>query len=131
MKLEHIGIAVSNLDQAVKMFTELLGQNPSTVKDVPEYNVKVAFFNREGTSSMELLEAADEDNSIGKFVAKHGPGLHHLAFAVENIEEKLAELKAKGYSLIDEKPRIGALGKKIAFIHPKSTSGVLIELEEE
>ncbi len=131
MKLEHIGIAVDDLDKAVKLFTELLESEPSPIKEVPDQKIKVVFYRRKGVAALELLAPTDENSAIGKFLNKRGPGLHHLSFAVENIERKLAELKTRGYSLIDEKPRIGASGRKIAFIHPKSTSGVLIELEEK
>jgi methylmalonyl-CoA/ethylmalonyl-CoA epimerase len=130
MKLEHVGIAVDDLEKAVEAYSKLLGSAASEIKEVADQKVKVVFLEA-GGAAIELLEPTDDSGPIAKFLAKKGPGMHHLSFSVEDIEAKLDQLKAAGYSLIDEIPRIGASGKKIAFLHPKSTSGVLIELEEE
>ena len=127
-KIDHLGIAVSNLDEALKTY-ELLGFTAVGVEEVPEQKVKVAFL-PVGESNIELLMPTDEKSSIARFLLNRGEGIHHLALLVENLEEKLKELKEKGFTLIDENPRIGAHGKKIAFLHPKSTKSVLIELCE-
>ena len=131
MKLSHIGIAVEDLEQAERIFSDLLSAEPGHVSEVPDQKIKAMFFPLDDGSAVELLMPTDSDSPIKKFIEKRGPGIHHLAFVVGNIEKKLEELKAKGYRLIDETPRIGATGKKIAFMHPSSTSGVLIELKEE
>ena len=127
-KIDHLGIAVSNLEEAVKTY-ELLGIKAAGVEEVAEQKVKVAFL-PVGESNLELLMPTDEKSSIARFLLNRGEGIHHIALLVDNIEEKLDELKEKGFTLIDENPRIGAHGKKIAFIHPKSVKGVLIELCE-
>ncbi|GAV23008.1 methylmalonyl-CoA epimerase [Carboxydothermus pertinax] len=127
-KIDHLGIAVANLEKAIKTF-ELLGFKVAGMEEVPEQKVKVAFL-PVGESNVELLMPTDEKSTIARFLMNKGEGVHHLAFLVENIEEKLAEFKEKGFTLIDEKPRVGAHGKKIAFLHPKSINGVLIELCE-
>ncbi len=131
MKLSHIGIAVPNLDDAVKVFSVLADAEPTPIKEVADQKVKVAKFPFEAGAAIELLMPTDESSPIKGFLDKKGQGLHHLAFHVDDIEKTLEGLKAKGYRLIDETPRIGASGCKIAFVHPKSTSGVLVELEEE
>lgn len=133
-EIAHIGIAVEDLEKAIKIFTQILGHPPSYIKEVADQKVMVATFKSADNSpsaDIELLEASDKGSSIAKFLAKRGPGLHHLAIKVENVERRLAELKSKGFRLIDEVPRIGAEGKKIAFVHPESALGVLIELEEK
>lgn len=130
--VSHIGIAVSDLGAAIKRFSLLLGQQPNVVRDVPEMQVKVAMF--EGGDStggqIELLAPTSEDNSIARFLDRSGEGLHHICVYVDDIEQSLAELKSQGVKLIDEQPRIGAMGQPIAFIHPEGSHGVLIELEE-
>jgi len=131
MKLSHIGIAVPNLDDAVKVFSVISGGEPTAIKEVADQKVKVAMFPFEDGGAIELLMPTDDSSPIKGFLDKKGQGLHHLAFHVDDIEKTLADFKAKGYRLIDETPRIGASGCKIAFVHPKSTSGVLVELEEE
>lgn len=130
--ISHIGIAVDDLEQAIKRFTEILGYGPSEQTEVPDHGVKIAFFAGEGSEfgRIELLEAIDDTAPIKKFLDKHGPGLHHIAILVDDLDRKLKELKSKGYRLIDETPRIGAEGKKIAFIHPASVGGILLELQE-
>jgi methylmalonyl-CoA epimerase len=125
--IDHIGIAVKSLDQAGKFYTEALGLKVHDIETVAEQKVKVSFIPITD-SEIELLESTHEDGPVAKFIASKGEGIQHLAFRVENIEEALAELKAKGVRLIDEKPRIGAGGAKIAFIHPKETNGVLVEI---
>lgn len=128
-KIDHIGIAVANLDEALKLYTEVLGLNVHGTEIVEEQKVKVAFLPI-GDTEVELLESTDAEGPIAKFIETKGQGIQHIAFRVSNIEEALAAMKAKGIRLIDEKPRYGAGGAKIAFLHPKSTNGVLIELCE-
>ncbi|ADT84033.1 methylmalonyl-CoA epimerase [Thermococcus barophilus] len=127
-KIDHVGIAVKNLDEAIKLW-ESLGLKVAEIEEVPEQKVRVAVF-KVGESRIELLEGTSEDSPISKFIAKRGEGIHHIALGVENIEEHLEKLKEQGFRLIDEKPRIGAGGAKIAFVHPKSVNGVLLELCE-
>ncbi|ALM75179.1 methylmalonyl-CoA epimerase [Thermococcus barophilus] len=127
-RIDHVGIAVKNLDEAIKLW-ESLGLKVAEIEEVPEQKVRVAVF-KVGESRIELLEGTSEDSPISKFIAKRGEGIHHIALGVENIEEHLEKLKEQGFRLIDEKPRIGAGGAKIAFIHPKSVKGVLLELCE-
>ncbi len=127
-KIDHVGIAVKNLDEAVKVW-EKLGLKVAEIEEVPDQKVRVAVF-KVGESRIELLEGTSEDSPISKFIAKRGEGIHHIALGVENIEEHLEKLKEEGFRLIDEKPRIGAGGAKIAFVHPKSVNGVLLELCE-
>ena len=127
-KIDHVGIAVKNLDEAIKLW-EKLGLKVAEVEEVPDQKVRVAVF-KVGESRIELLEGTGEDSPISKFIAKRGEGIHHIALGVENIEEHLEKLKEQGFRLIDEKPRTGAGGAKIAFVHPKSVNGVLLELCE-
>lgn len=126
-KLDHIGIAVSNLEESLKFYTEVLGMKLHGTETVEEQKVKVAFLPL-GDTELELLESTSDDGPIAKFIEAKGQGVQHLAFKVDNIEKALEECKAKGLRLIDEKPRYGAGGAKIAFLHPKSTNGVLVEL---
>lgn len=128
--IEHIGIAVKNLDETIKYYEEVLGLECYKVEEVADQKVKTAFF-MVGQTKIELLESTDPEGPIGKFVEKKGPGMHHLAFAVEGLENSLAELDEKGVRLIDKKPRKGAENLDIAFLHPKSTHGVLTELCED
>ena len=128
-KIDHIGIAVSNLDEAVKLYRDVLGLELHGTEVVPEQKVKVAFL-PVGDTEVELLESTSDDGPIAKFIEAKGQGIQHIAFRVDDIEAALEEMKAKGMRLIDEKPRYGAGGAKIAFLHPKSTGGVLIELCE-
>jgi methylmalonyl-CoA/ethylmalonyl-CoA epimerase len=132
--ISHIGIAVDDLDRAIAIFSKILGIPASGRETIIDQKVEMAFFeNGDGGRSgrIELLAAIDKSSPIARFLEKRGPGLHHLAVRVADLEEKLAVLKDDGYRLIDESPRIGAGGKKIAFIHPSAADGVLIELEEE
>ncbi|MEN6375271.1 MAG: methylmalonyl-CoA epimerase [Smithella sp.] len=130
LKVEHLGIAVKNNDAAKKLFGDILGLHYTKSETVAEQKVNTTFF-EVGDTHVELLEATSPDSTIAKYIEKNGEGIQHIAFHVENIEECLEELKAGGIRLIDEKPRRGAGGAKIAFLHPKSTFGVLIELCEK
>jgi len=131
LKLDHIGIAVGSVDEAKKLWSDILGLPMAGSETVAEQKVTTAFFPI-GDTEVELLESTAPDGPIAKFIEKNGGrgGVQHLAFRVENIEEALAELKSRGVALIDEKPRIGAGGAKIAFLHPKATYGVLVEISE-
>jgi len=128
LKIDHIGIAVKNLEEGSKIY-EILGIVSAGTEEVAEQKVRVSFF-PVGDSEIELLESTAPDGPIAKYIEKNGEGIQHIALRVENLEEALAELKAKGIRLIDEKPRYGAGGAKIAFIHPKATGGVLLELSQ-
>lgn len=127
VKIDHIGIAVSDLAETLKVYTDALGLTLHGTETVEEQKVKTAFL-PVGDSEIELLESTAPDGPIGKFIETRGQGIQHIALRVDDIEAALAELKAKGVRLIDEKPRYGAGGAKIAFLHPKATNGVLIEL---
>jgi len=127
--IEHIGIAVSNLSEAIKFYEKMLGLKCYSIEEVPDQKVKTAFF-MVGTTKIELLESTEPDGTIGNFILKKGEGIHHIAFAVNNIEKTLFELESKEVKLIDKTPRKGAEGLNIAFIHPKSSHGVLIEVCE-
>ncbi|NJE85715.1 methylmalonyl-CoA epimerase [Thermococcus sp. CX2] len=127
-KIDHVGIAVKNLEDAIKVW-EGLGLSVEEIEEVPDQKVRTAIIHV-GESRIELLEPTAEDSPIAKFIAKRGEGIHHIALGVDNIEEHLAKLKDAGYRLIDEQPRIGAGGAKIAFVHPKAVTGVLLELCE-
>ena len=128
-KVDHIGIAVSNLDEAIEFYRDIIGIDLAGVEVVSDQKVKVAFLPL-GDSEIELLEATDPDGPIAKFIEKKGQGIQHIAYRVDNIEEAIAEMKDKGIRMIDETARYGAGNAKIAFLHPKSTNGVLIELCE-
>lgn len=128
--IEHIGIAVQNLQEAIKFYEEKLGLKCYAIEEVPDQKVKTAFF-KVGQTKIELLESTDPEGPIGKFIEKKGEGIHHIAFAVKNIENQLSELASKDVKLIDQQPRKGAEGLDIAFLHPKSTFGVLMELCED
>ena len=125
--IEHIGIAVKNLDESIKFYEEILGLKCYAVEEVKDQKVKTAFF-QIGQTKIELLESTDPEGPIGKFIEKKGPGVHHLAFAVDNVNEALNELADKGVQLIDKTGRKGAEGLNIGFLHPKSTLGVLTEI---
>ena len=127
--IEHIGIAVKDLQASIKFYEEVLGLECYAIEEVKDQKVKTAFFKLGGTK-IELLESTDPEGPIGRFIEKKGEGVHHLAFAVESIENALATLKEKGVQLVDQQPRKGAEGLDIAFLHPKSTGGVLTELCE-
>jgi methylmalonyl-CoA/ethylmalonyl-CoA epimerase len=127
--IEHIGIAVTNLNEAISFYEKVLGLTCYNIEEVPDQKVRTAFF-MVGQTKIELLESTDPEGPIGKFIAKRGEGLHHIAFSVEKIEEQLIHAAEQGITLIDCKPRKGAEDLDIAFLHPKSTFGVLIELCE-
>ncbi len=129
-KIDHLGIAVKNLDVVRAFYTEKLMLPCEGEEVVAEQKVRVAFL-PVGETNIELLESTSPDGPVAKFIEQKGEGIHHVAIRVGNIEEALASLKARGVRLIDEKPRIGAHGAKIAFIHPKESHGVLIELCEK
>jgi len=130
MKLDHIAIAVKSIEERLKIWQHVLNLKLEFIKDVPDQKVKVAVLDINGLH-IELLEPLEETSTISKFIEKKGEGLHHLCFEVENIESMLLNMKKQGIKLIDEVPKIGASGKKIAFIHPKDMGGVLIELTQE
>ncbi|MHB8071897.1 MAG: methylmalonyl-CoA epimerase [Candidatus Cryosericum sp.] len=127
--IDHVGIAVSNLTESLAFWQSALGIELHGIEEVAEQKVRTAFLPVGGTE-IELLEPTGPDSPIAKFIEKRGEGLHHVAIRVDNIDEALAELKAKGVQLIDEVPRRGAGGARIAFVHPKATHGVLLELCE-
>lgn len=129
LKVDHIGIAVKNLDETLKFYTEILGLECHGTEVVEEQKVRVAFLPL-GDTEVELLESTSEDGPIARFIEKNGEGMQHIAFRVDNIEEAIATMKEKGMRMIDETPRYGAGGAKIAFVHPKSSKGVLVELSE-
>jgi len=128
--IEHIGIAVKSLDDAILFYENVFGLKCYNIEEVEEQKVKTAFF-KVGDTKIELLESTDPDGPIGKFIEKRGEGIHHMAFAVKDIENRLREAEEKGVRLIDHKPRKGAEGLDIAFLHPKSTLGVLTEICED
>ncbi len=128
--IEHLGIAVANLQAAIDYYENVLGLKCYAIEEVEDQRVRTAFF-KIGQTKIELLESTSPDGPIGKFIEKKGAGIHHIAFAVEGLQGTLDELKEKGIRLIDEKPRPGAEGLNIAFLHPKSTGGVLTELCEK
>lgn len=126
-KLEHIGIAVSNLEEANKLFARLLGRPHYKIEEVPSEGVRTSFFDVGGVK-IELLEATSADSPIAKFIEKRGEGIHHLAFDVDNTADAIAQARQDGFTLIHEQAKPGADDKLIAFLHPRSTNGVLIEL---
>lgn len=130
MKLEHIGIAVASLGISDDLFTRLLGK-PSYKKESVEREGVVTSFYQTGGSKIELLEASKEESPISKFISKKGEGIHHLAFGVDNILDEIDRLKKEGFEFISEEPKEGADNKLVAFLHPKSTNGVLVELCQE
>jgi methylmalonyl-CoA/ethylmalonyl-CoA epimerase len=125
--IEHIGIAVNSLNEAIPFYEKMLGQKCYAIEEVTDQKVKTAFF-MVGQTKIELLESTDPEGPIGRFIEKKGPGIHHIAYAVENVDESLKELEEQGVRLIDQKGRKGAEGLNIGFLHPKSTLGVLTEI---
>ena len=130
MKIEHIGIAVSNLKQSNELFTKLFGDAPYKTEEVLSEGVITSFF-KVGDNKIELLEATNSNSPISKFIEKKGEGIHHIAFEVENIQDELIRLEREGFILINKEPKKGADNKLVAFLHPKSTNSVLIELCQE
>ena len=125
--IEHIGIAVTNLEESIEYYENVLGLKCYAIEEVADQKVRTAFF-KVGDTKIELLESTSEDGPIGKFVAKKGPGMHHIAFAVEDASKALKDAEDNGVKLIDKTSRKGAEGLNIGFLHPKSTGGVLTEL---
>ena len=126
-KVDHIGIAVKNLDETIPYYTETLGLNLLKIEEVASESVRVAFVDA-GNVKLELLEPISEQSAIHSFIEKKGEGIHHIAFGVEGIEQRMNELRTKGIRILNEQPKIGAGGAQVAFIHPKSSHGVLYEL---
>ena len=126
-KIEHIGIAVKDINTANQIYKSLLGYEHYKTEDIESESVTTSFF-RCGESKIELLEATKEDSSIAKFIEKRGEGLHHVAFAVDDIRAEIKRLTEEGFTVLNEKPKRGADNKWVAFLHPKSTNGVLVEL---
>jgi len=129
LKVDHIGIAVKDMEAAKKFYTEILGMAAQGEEVVEQQKVKVCFI-PSGDSEIELLESTSPDGPIAKFIEKNGEGIQHVALRVDNIEAAIADLKAKGVRLIDEEPRYGAGAASIAFVHPKATGGILLELSQ-
>src|SRR5262245_20456604 len=127
--LDHIGIAVANLEEALRFYRDALGLAIEAPEEVPSQHVR-AYFIPAGESALELLEATDAESPIAKYVARRGPGLHHITLRVDDIAAALARLKGRGVRLIDDAPRPGAHGSLVAFIHPSSAHGVLVELKQ-
>ncbi len=126
-KIEHIGIAVKNLDESNELFAALFGKKHYKIEAVESEGVKTSFF-KAGPNKIELLEATSTDSPIAKFIEKKGEGIHHIAFAVENIEEEIERLTKEGFQVLNKTPKKGADNKLVVFLHPKTTNGVLIEL---
>lgn len=128
--IEHLGIAVKSIEASLPYYENVLGLKCYSIEEVADQKVKTAFF-KIGQTKIELLEPTSEDSAVAKFIEKKGEGIHHIAFAVDNVAEALSEVEAKGVQLIDKAPRKGAEGLNIAFLHPKTTGSVLTELCEE
>jgi methylmalonyl-CoA/ethylmalonyl-CoA epimerase len=124
--IEHIGIAVTNLEESIAYYENVMGLECYAIEEVTDQKVRTAFF-KVGDTKIELLESTDPEGPIGKYIEKKGPGIHHLAFAVDKVEDSLKHAEKEGVRLIDQAPRKGAEGLKIGFLHPKSTFGVLTE----
>lgn len=130
MKLDHIGIAVKNLEEAMRFYKDVLGLELEGIEEVPEENVRVAMF-RVGDTHIELLQGTTQDSAISKFIEKRGEGIHHIAVRVDDVDKSVEVLKSRGAMLVYDKSKLVSRGsRKINFIHPKSTSGVLLELVE-
>ena len=129
-KIEHIGIAVKNLEQSNHLFKKLFGKEHYKIEAVESEGVSTSFFML-GETKIELLEATNEASAIGKFIEKKGEGIHHIAYEVDNLDQEMERLKREGFELINLSPKDGADNKRICFLHPKTTNGVLVELCEE
>lgn len=129
-RLTHIGIAVKSLEASGDLFSKLFGMEAGHTEEVQEQKVKATFF-KIGEGGIELLEPTSPDSTIARFIEKRGEGIHHLSFEVDDLDAEIRRLKAEGFQMIDEKPRMGADGYRIAFIHPKSTNGVLVEISQK
>lgn len=130
MKIEHLGIAIKNLETSDQLFAKLLGKSNYKQESVEREGVTTSFYQL-GESKIELLEATNPESPIAKFIEKKGEGIHHIAFGVENIRDEIERLKAEGFVFISEEPKDGADNKLVVFLHPKSTNGVLVELCQE
>lgn len=130
VRIEHIGIAVKELDKANELFTKLFGESNYKEESVESEHVKTSFF-QVGPNKIELLEATSEDSAIAKYLEKKSEGIHHIAFEVDDIESEMKRLAAEGFQLLNEQPKKGADNKLVCFLHPKTTNGVLIELCQE
>lgn len=128
--IAHVGIAVKDLKTSVELFTKIFGRQPDHSESVADQHVDSAMFST-GDSSIELLQATSPDSAVAKFIANRGEGMHHISFVVDDIERELARLKSEGFQLIDEHPRRGADNYLVAFVHPKSANGVLIEISQK
>ena len=128
-RLTHVGIAVKNMKASTELFAKLFGMKESHSEVVADQKVNAGFF-KIGEAGVELLEATSPDSAIARFIEKRGEGVHHLSFEVDDIEAEIARLKKEGFQMIDERPRKGADGFRVAFLHPKSTNGVLVEISE-
>ena len=129
MRIHHVGVAVDDLDAAIQLYTTIFGAELTHRASNEKDGLEAAFL-RAGDAEVELLKPLREDTPVGKFVAKRGPGLHHIAVAVPDIEQAIANARARGLEMIDEEPRMGLHGTRIAFVHPKSVGGVLTEFVE-
>jgi methylmalonyl-CoA/ethylmalonyl-CoA epimerase len=129
-KIEHIGIAVKNLEESNALFASLFGKPHYKIEEVKSEGVKTSFFDV-GPNKIELLEATNPESPIAKFIAKKGDGIHHIAFAVTDIKAEIKRLKNEGFTVLNSAPKLGADNKLVAFLHPKTTNGVLIELCQE
>ncbi len=129
-KIEHIGIAVKDIRRSNEIFASLFGEPHYKIEEVLSEGVKTSFF-QVGPNKIELLEATNEDSPIAKFLARKGEGIHHIAFAVSDIRSEMARLEKEGFQLLNREPKIGADNKLVAFVHPKSSNGVLVELCQE
>jgi len=129
-KIEHIGIAVKNIEEANKVYEKLLGVSPYKMESVEGEGVNTSFF-QTGESKIELLEATKPESAIAKFIEKKGEGIHHIAFAVKDIKAEMTRLSNQGFTILNEDPKMGADNKLVCFIHPKNTKGVLVELCQE
>ena len=130
LRLEHIGIAVKDLENSNQLFKKLFGKSHYKIESVKSEHVNTSFF-KVGRTKVELLEASHADSAIAKFIEKRGEGIHHIAFEVQDIHKEMKRLEKEGFRIINEKPKKGADNKLVAFLHPKSTNGVLIELCQE
>ncbi len=129
-KIDHVGIAVESLEQSIKIYSDLFGKKPDDICVLESEKVKIAFF-EVGASSVELLQPTSEDSPIAKFIAKKGPGIHHICYRVKDLESSMKDLVSKGYRCIDDTPRNGAHNTKVCFFHPKDLGGVLVELSQK
>ena len=129
-KVSHIGIAVKDLQASMELFSKLFGKQPDRIEDVPDQKIKTAIFTV-GSSSIELTQGTESASPVSRFLEKRGEGVHHVSFVVDDIEQELARLKGAGFQLIDERPRVGADGFLVAFLHPHSTNSVLIEISQK